>query len=92
MILRHYLHAEPTVAISYLFGCGGRAAGAVVDPVAEPSFYLREAETLGLVIRYVVDTHAHADHVSTGRALAAAAGAAYVLHADTDARFPFQGV
>ncbi len=32
MILRQYLHAEP-VAASYLFGCGGRAAAAVVDPL-----------------------------------------------------------
>jgi hydroxyacylglutathione hydrolase len=92
MIVRHYLHTDPAVAISYLFGCGGRAAGAVVDPVADPAFYLREAEALGLVIRYVVDTHVHADHVSTGRALAAAAGAEYVLHESAEAGYPFRAV
>jgi glyoxylase-like metal-dependent hydrolase (beta-lactamase superfamily II) len=92
MILRHYLHTEPAVAISYLFGCGGRGAGAVVDPVAAPEFYLRESEALGLRLRYVVDTHGHADHRSTGRALADAAGAEYVLHADADAAFAFRGV
>lgn len=92
MILRHYLHTEPAVAISYLFGCGGHRAGAVVDPVAAPAFYLRESEALGLRLRYVVDTHAHADHCSTGRALADAAGAEYVLHADEDAAFAFRGV
>lgn len=75
MILRPYLHTDPAVAISSLFGCGGQSAGAVVDPVAPPGFYLREAEAHGLVIRFVVDTHVHADHVSTGRALAEAAGA-----------------
>lgn len=32
MILRQFLHSEP-VAASYLFGCGGRAAAAVVDPL-----------------------------------------------------------
>jgi len=32
MILRPFLHTDP-VAISYLFGCGGKAAAAVVDPV-----------------------------------------------------------
>jgi hydroxyacylglutathione hydrolase len=92
MIVRHYLHTDPAVAISYLFGCGGKAAGAVVDPVAEPAFYLREAETLGFVIRYVVDTHVHADHVSTGRALAAAAGAEYVLHESAGAAYAFRAV
>ncbi|HEU4720302.1 MAG TPA: MBL fold metallo-hydrolase [Gemmatimonadaceae bacterium] len=92
MIVRHYLHTDPAVAISYLFGCGGKAAAAVVDPVAEPAFYLREAEALGVVIRYVVDTHVHADHVSTGRALAAAAGAEYVLHESAAAEYPFRAV
>lgn len=90
MIVRHYLHTDPAVAISYLFGCGGQAAGAVVDPVAEPAFYLREAEALGLVIRYVVDTHVHADHVSTGRAVAEAVGAEYVLHESAGAEYDFR--
>lgn len=91
MILRQYLHTDP-VAVSYLFGCGGKATGAVVDPVAEPAHYLREAEALRLRIRYVVDTHVHADHASTGPALAAAAGAEYVLHADAGAAHDFRGV
>ena len=92
MIVRHYLHTDPAVAVSYLFGCGGKAAGAVVDPVQEPAFYLREAEALGLVIRSVVDTHVHADHVSTGRALAEAAGAEYALHESAGAGYAFRAV
>jgi hydroxyacylglutathione hydrolase len=40
MILRSYLHTDP-VAISYLFGCGGRAKTAVVDPVGDVALYLR---------------------------------------------------
>ena len=92
MILRQFLHVDPTVAASYLFGCGSREAGAVVDPVEAPPFYLDEAEKLGLRIRYVIDTHLHADHVSTARELAAASGAEYVLHADAGAAFAFRGV
>lgn len=92
MIVRHFLHTDPAVAISYLFGCAGHAAGAVVDPVAEPDFYLREAEALGLTIRYVIDTHLHADHLSTGRALAGRTGAGYVLHASAPVAYPFHGV
>ena len=92
MIVRHYLHTDPAVAISYLFGCGGQAAGAIVDPVAEPSFYLREAERLGLTIRYVIDTHVHADHISSGRSLAQAAGAEFVLHECAGAAYRFRAV
>lgn len=92
MILRHYLHHDPAIAVSYLFGCAGRGTGAVVDPVAAPDFYLAEAEAAGVRIRFVIDTHVHADHQSTGPPLAAAAGAEYVLHADAGAAMPFRGV
>ena len=92
MILRQFLHTDPVVAASYLFGCGGKAAGAVVDPVADPGAYLRAAEETGLQLQYVIDTHVHADHVSTGRALAEAAGAEYVLHESAGALVAFRGV
>ena len=80
MILRQILHTEPVIAASYVFGCGTKSAAAVVDPVADPSFYLDLAANLGMEIRYVIYTHVHADHLSTGRELASVAGAAYVLH------------
>jgi hydroxyacylglutathione hydrolase len=92
MILRQYLHTDPVIAASYLFGCGGHAAGAVVDPVGEPERYLEAAAAAGLRLRYVIDTHVHADHLSAGRGLAAAAGAEYLLHASAEARFPFRAV
>jgi hydroxyacylglutathione hydrolase len=43
-------------------------------------------------IRYVIDTHVHADHISTARKLAAVAGAAYVLHAKAGAQYDFVSV
>ena len=91
MILRPFLHTDP-VAISYLFGCGGKAAGAVVDPVGEIEPYLAAAEATDLRILYVIDTHIHADHVSSGRRLADAAGSEYVLFAEAQAASPFHGV
>src|SRR5258708_7313120 len=42
-----------------------------------------------MTIRYVVDTHVHADHISGGRELAERAGAKYVLHASAGARYDF---
>src|SRR5687767_7498535 len=92
MILRQTVHVDPVVAISYVFGCGSRHAAVVVDPVAEPRSYLRQAAELGMEIRYVIDTHVHADHISTGRDLADAARAPYLLHQSVSAEFPFQSV
>jgi hydroxyacylglutathione hydrolase len=91
MILRQFLHADP-VAISYLFGCGGRASCAVVDPVGDIEPYLRTADETGMRILSVIDTHVHADHRSAGPALASAAAVDYVLHASAEVAFRFRAV
>lgn len=91
MILRQFLHSDP-VAVSYLFGCGGRAAAALVDPVGDVGPYLAAAEATGMRILYVIDTHLHADHLSSGRDLAKAANAEYVLFKGAEASVPFVGV
>jgi glyoxylase-like metal-dependent hydrolase (beta-lactamase superfamily II) len=64
----------------------------VVDPVGDPAPYLRVAKETGMDIRYVIDTHVHADHLSSARDLAREAGAEYVLHADAGARFEHRQV
>jgi glyoxylase-like metal-dependent hydrolase (beta-lactamase superfamily II) len=91
MILRQFLHSQP-VAASYLFGCGGKAASAVVDPVGDIDAYIEAADATAMRIRYVIDTHIHADHLSAGPRLARAVGAPYVLFADAAAAAPFKGV
>lgn len=91
MILRQFLHTDP-VAASYLVGCGGKASGAVIDPVGDPGAYIEAAAKTGMRILYVIDTHIHADHVSAGRALANAAGAQYVLFHAAGAAKPFHAV
>ncbi len=91
MVLRSFLHSDPT-AVSYLFGCGGKAAAAVVDPVGGIAPYLAAAQAAAMDIRYVIDTHIHADHLSAGRRLTEVAGAEYVLFAGAEAALPFRGV
>jgi len=61
----------------------------VCDPIDNPEPYLRIAEECGMKIRYVVDTHVHADHISGGRKLAQMAGAKYVLHANSGVQYEF---
>ncbi|MBI5262355.1 MAG: MBL fold metallo-hydrolase [Bradyrhizobium sp.] len=90
MILRQFLHTDP-VGASYFLACAGHAAAAVVDPVGDIRPYRELAEATHTRIRYVIDTHLHADHRSAGRELAAATGADYVLFAGAKVAFPFRG-
>ncbi|HYK91589.1 MAG TPA: MBL fold metallo-hydrolase, partial [Acidobacteriota bacterium] len=59
------------------------------DPIGDPQSYLQIAEQNGMKVRFVVDTHVHADHVSAGRKLAELAAATYVLHASVAADYEF---
>ncbi len=77
-------------SISYFFGCGGMGKAVAVDVLAgDAAWYLHEAQRLNVEISYVFDTHIHADHVSGGRALAAASGAAYLLHSSNNGKTAF---
>ena len=77
-VFRQLLYRDLGCA-SYVVGeAGGDAV--VVDPRWDIDLYLRVACEDHLKIKYVLDTHDHADHVSGRRRLAAATGA-YSYHA-----------
>lgn len=71
---------------SYLVGSDGKAA--VVDPRRDVDEYLSEAESQGLRIEYVIETHLHADFVSGHRELAARTGARIVFGRKAEALIP----
>jgi glyoxylase-like metal-dependent hydrolase (beta-lactamase superfamily II)/rhodanese-related sulfurtransferase len=75
---------------SYLIGSDGEAA--VVDPQRDVDQYLEEARANGLTIKYVVETHLHADFVSGHRELAARTGAEIVFGHKAGAAFPHVAV
>ncbi len=75
---------------SYLVGDEGEAA--VVDPRRDVQEYLDEAAAAGLAIRYVVETHLHADFVSGHLELAQRTGATVVIGARAGALFPHRAV
>lgn len=59
----------------------------VVDASLGPGVYLGVAEARGWVIRHVLDTHIHADHLSRSRLLAEVSGASLWLPEQHRARF-----
>lgn len=71
---------------SYLIGSAGEAA--VVDPQRDVEQYITEAAAANLQIKYVIETHLHADFVSGHRELAARTGAQIVFGYQAGATFP----
>jgi len=69
----HQLNRRGKGCLSYLIRSGKDAV--VVDPMRRVDVYLDLARRLGCSIRYALDTHVHADHLSGRRELAEATGA-----------------
>ncbi len=66
---------------SYLVGCETTLSAVLIDPEqSQADRYLGLASKHGLSIRYLVDTHTHADHFSAARDLARRLGATTVAH------------
>ena len=75
---------------SYLIGSEGEAV--VVDPQRDVDQYIDEADAQQFKIRYVIETHLHADFVSGHRELAERTGAEIVFGRRSDPTFPFHPV
>lgn len=63
--------------LSYMAISDGEAA--VIDATRMTDVFLDFAQEKGAMIHHVFDTHLHADHISGGRQIADATGAAYYL-------------
>jgi len=66
---------------SYLVGCEATHAAVFIDPeLSQIDRYLGLVNQQGVHVRYIVDTHTHADHFSASRELGKALHAPVVMH------------
>jgi len=73
---------------SYLIGCGETCAAALIDPeLSQIDRYIALASKNGLRIRYLIDTHTHADHFSATQQLARELRVPVVMHRASPAPF-----
>lgn len=83
MILRNFFDDKLAQA-SYLVGCAATREAIVIDPLRDIRPYVEAADSLGLRITAVTETHIHADYLSGSRELARAAGALLYLSDEGD--------
>jgi glyoxylase-like metal-dependent hydrolase (beta-lactamase superfamily II)/rhodanese-related sulfurtransferase len=77
---------------SYLVASRQTHEAAIVDPSLATEQYDALLAQRGFRLRYVIDTHIHADHVSGARHLAAAHGAELCLHEGARVTFHFRAL
>lgn len=73
---------------SFLVGDSGRRAAVVIDPTRDVPRYLAALDRSDLALRWVLDTHLHADFVSGGKELADLGGGQFGLSDQVAATFP----
>ena len=78
---------NPGACRTYLLGSPVNREAALIDPLlSRLESYRKLLEEESWTLRYVIDTHTHADHLSGGTALAQQTGAEYAMHKKSDVR------
>ena len=76
--------------LSYVVGSAREAA--VIDPSVSPDVYLELTRRHEWSIRYVLETHVHADHLSRAREVVKQTDATLLLPTQGRVRFPFRAI
>src|SRR5438552_13439620 len=77
---------------SYVVASRQSHEAAIVDPSIDTEQYVALLNERDFTLRYAIDTHVHADHVSGARRLAASHGAELCLHESARVTYPFRGL
>jgi hydroxyacylglutathione hydrolase len=70
----------PFNANCYIVGCPDTLEGAVIDPGADGEKILKTIKKRNLKIKYIINTHAHIDHIEANRYLKDTLGAEICMH------------
>jgi len=89
-MLLKYFYDKALAHASYMVGCQKAQVAVVVDPGRDIQQYLDMADSEGLKLIAVAETHIHADYVSGARELADRAGARLFVSDEGPAEWKYQ--
>ncbi|HEX38250.1 MAG TPA: MBL fold metallo-hydrolase [Candidatus Cloacimonetes bacterium] len=67
---------------TYLIWDAAHHVGAVIDPANKAQEIAKEADRLGFKVKYIINTHGHADHIGANDELKRLTGAMLCIHKD----------
>ena len=65
---------------AYIVGCEKTKDALVIDPSADTERLINEAQSRGYTIKYIVNTHSHADHTMGNLKMKELTGAKIIIH------------
>lgn len=65
---------------AYIVGCEKTKEALVIDPSADTERLINEAQSRGYTIKYIVNTHSHADHTMGNLRMKQLTGAKIIIH------------
>jgi len=85
-VIFRQLFEHETSTYTYLMGCPRTRRAVLIDPVAsDVDHYIQLLQDLGLALRYTLETHVHADHITGSGLLREQLGSKSVVHRDAGA-------
>lgn len=83
MVIVHQLEVGNFAVFSYIVACEQSGEGVVIDPAAEADRIIDTARSKGIArIKYIINTHSHADHAGGNKRLKDKTGAQILVHQD----------
>ena len=76
------LEVGPIMANCFIVGCEETKQAAVIDPGDEADRILMTLAQHALVVKYLINTHSHFDHVSANKRMKEVTGAPLAIHPD----------
>jgi hydroxyacylglutathione hydrolase len=82
LLIIEKLEVGPIMANCFIVGCEETKQAAVIDPGDEADRILMTLAQHALVVKYLINTHSHFDHVSANKRMKEVTGAPLAIHPD----------